>query len=225
MTTNPPHHIDFYFDPISPYAWLAANRLDSIRASTGMAIIAHPILFAGLLKAHGNLGPAEIPAKREYIFRDVMRRAAYLKLNAECPPNHPFNPLLALRVCTAVSNNEQRLRLAGMLMNAAWRDGLDITLPDNVHSVLTQCGLDADQLLAMTQDKGVKQRLISATQDAVERGIFGVPTFYLDGQIFWGEDRIDDLIHCVNSQHNGQHIDVDKLTEVLTRAAAVQRKR
>ena len=78
---------------------------------------------------------------------------------------------------------------------------------------------------AMTQDTDVKQRLISATQDAVERGIFGVPTFYLDGQIFWGEDRIYDLIHCVNSQHNGQHIDEDKLTEVLARAAAVQRKR
>lgn len=221
LTNAESSHINFYFDPISPYAWLASTRLDFIREQTGLEIIARPILFAGLLKAHGNLGPAEIPAKRNYIFRDVLRRAASLGLHAECPPQHPFNPLLALRVCTAFGNNTQRLQLGCALCDAAWRDGLDITQVDNVRAVLAECGMDADWALEMAQDAAVKQALIVATAAAADSGIFGVPTFQLNGQIFWGEDRVDDLIRFAS----GQRIDEDKLATVLARGAAAQRKR
>lgn len=217
-----PAAIEFFFDPISPFAWLASTRLDEISQHTGREILIRPTLFAGLLKAHGNLGPAEIPAKREYIFRDAMRRANTLGINVECPPQHPFNPLLALRVCTAFNKNSDRLRLTPALCNAAWRDGLDITKPENVHNVVNSCGLDADHALSMAQDPAVKQALIDTTNIAVERGIFGVPTFYLDGQIFWGEDRIGELLSFAEG---GQQIDEAKLQEVLAREAAVQRKR
>ena len=151
----------------------------------------------------------------------MLRRANSLGLTAECPPQHPFNPLLALRACTAFADNGERLKLACALCDAAWRDGLDITLLDNVGTVITDCGLDADWALAMTQDKAVKQTLINATKAAADSGIFGVPTFELDGQIFWGEDRVEGLIRCAN----GQRIDEDKLAEVLARGAAVQRKK
>ena len=109
--------IEFYCDPISPYAWLASSRLDEIELNTHTKIIVKPILFAGLLNAHGNIGPAEITAKRIYTFRDVMRRANTLGLAMESVPNHPFNPLLALRICTAIEDDLERREVAVALLD------------------------------------------------------------------------------------------------------------
>jgi hypothetical protein len=109
----------FYFDPISPYAWLAAQDLPQIELQ-GLTIECRPVLFAGLLDAHGQKGPAEIAAKRVALFRDVMRLAAQRAIGFSGPPSHPFNPLYALRMCTAVHEREARRRLAVALMNGAW---------------------------------------------------------------------------------------------------------
>ena len=96
--------VDCYFDPVSPYAWLASATLARID-DAGVAVVLVPVLFAGLLNAHGNIGPAEMPAKRRYLFRDVMREAARRGLPFAGPPGHPFNPLLALRMCTALATS------------------------------------------------------------------------------------------------------------------------
>ena len=213
--------IEFYFDPISPFAWLASTQLEMIRQETGADIVVKPILFAGLLKAHGNVGPAEIPAKRSYTFRDVLRQAKNLGLQAECPPQHPFNPLLGLRICTAIEDNAIRLRFGCALMKAAWADGLDITLEKTIGGIADSCDLDLDFVISLAQDQAVKQKLVAATHSAVELGVFGVPTFRLNDQIFWGEDRIAELIRYAN----GQRIDEEKLSEILSRTAATQRKK
>ena len=213
--------IEFYCDPISPYAWLASTRLDEIEQKTGADIIVKPILFGGLLKAHGNIGPAEIPAKRTYTFRDVMRRANALGQPMESVPNHPFNPLLALRICTAIEDNAQRCKVTLTLLNAAWSNGRDITVEQEVREIVASCGLDADWAIASASDPRIKQALIDNTSAAVEQGIFGVPTFKVDDQIFWGEDRISELLNYMD----GQRIDEAKLQEILSREAAIHRKR
>ena len=212
--------IEFYFDPISPYAWLASARLDEISEVSGASIIAKPVLFAGLLNAHGNLGPAEIPAKRAYIFRDVMRRATTLGLQLEGPPGHPFNPLLSLRICTAIKDDAQRLDTAIALCHSAWADGQDLTDTQSIRRICTVCGLDADWALAAANDTEVKQQLIDNTAAAADLGIFGVPTFRVDDQIFWGEDRIDELLHYID----GQRIDEGKLAAILSRKEAARRR-
>ncbi len=212
--------ITFYFDPISPFAWLASTQLHRILEVTERKLVAKPILFAGLLKAHGNMGPAEIPAKRDYTFRDVMRRAMQYQLVVESPPQHPFNPLLGLRACTSIENDQQRLAFAVALMQAAWEKGLDITDTAVVSQVAATCKLNADAILQAVVTPAVKQDLIDTTNSAVEQGVFGVPSFVVDGQIFWGDDRIDYLIHYLR----GQNIDEAKLAEILARDAAVQRK-
>jgi len=112
--------IQFYFDPISPYAWLASSQIARIESVTGQQVEFVPILFAGLLKAHGHKGPAEIPAKRDYTFKDVLRRASAYGLTVEGPPSHPFNPLLALRACVAVDDLEMRKRFAIELMRLGY---------------------------------------------------------------------------------------------------------
>lgn len=213
--------IEFYFDPISPYAWLASTRLEEIEQQTGAQIIAKPILFAGLLKAHGNIGPAEIKAKRTYTFRDVMRRANALGLAMESVPSHPFNPLLALRVCTVFDHVAERRQLALALLNAGWSEGCDIASEASVRSIVESCGLDADLAITAAHDPIIKQALIDNTNAAIALGIFGVPTFRIDEDIFWGEDRIDELL----SYTNGKRIDEAKLQDILARDASVQRKR
>ena len=109
--------VTFYFDPISPYAWLAANALARIEAA-GAQLVFQPVLFAALLNAHGNIGPAEVWAKRAYIFRDVMREAAGAGLVFKGPPGHPFNPLQALRMCLALTRPDERRRFAMAVMKA-----------------------------------------------------------------------------------------------------------
>src|SRR5512145_853319 len=120
-----PRTVEFYFDVVSPYSWLAARQAGRVEAA-GARLHFRPVLFAGLLAAHGSKGPAEVPAKRAYTMRDVLRIAARLGIPAAFPPTHPFNPLRALRMCIAVDDDDARRRFAVALMDAAWQRGLDL---------------------------------------------------------------------------------------------------
>ena len=209
--------IEFFFDPVSPYAWLAGTRLDEIEAATGENIVVRPILFAGLLKAHGHQGPAEIPAKRRYIFRDVMRRASEYGLQLVGPPEHPFNPLKALRIATAIDSETQRRAFAVNVMNAAWTAGQDLNNDAVLNNIAQEVGLDSNWWRKAVDDEDVKKQLITATQQAIDGDIFGVPTFRVSDELFWGDDSIDDLIR----RFEGQLVDEAKLSEILLRESGV----
>jgi 2-hydroxychromene-2-carboxylate isomerase len=216
--------LDFYFDPVSPYAWLAARSLDRLE-DTGVRLPVQlrfvPVLFAGLLKAHGNLGPAEVPAKRLYIFRDVMREAARRGLPFAGPPGHPFNPLAALRMCTALQDDDQRRALALALMTGCWEGGEDISDAAVLARLADAAGFDGQELLARAGTPEVKQALAAATETAIADGVFGVPTFRLDGELFWGGDRIEALLWRLD----GGGIDEALLDSFLARPPLAQRQR
>jgi 2-hydroxychromene-2-carboxylate isomerase len=212
--------LDFYFDPVSPYAWLAMRSLDRLEAA-GLEVGVVPVLFAGLLKAHGNLGPAEIPAKRTYLFRDVMREAARRGLPFAGPPGHPFNPLTALRMCTALDDDEQRRRLALALLAACWERGEDVSDAAALRRLADAEGFDGAALLAQAAMPEVKQALVAATDAAIADGIFGVPTYRLDGELFWGGDRIETLLWHLD----GGAIDEERLAAFLARPPLAQRSR
>lgn len=218
MTSAP--IVTFYFDPVSPYAWLAANALDRIEAA-GAQIVFQPVLFAALLNAHGNIGPAEVPAKRAYIFRDVMREAARAGLPFKGPPGHPFNPLQALRMCLAVTRQDERRRFALAVMSACWEHGQDVSDPAVLLKVADSCGLNGPALQAAAQQPAVKMQLQAETENAIADGVFGVPTFRVGAELFWGGDRIDALIRYLH----GDRIDEQALADFLAKAPLAQRKR
>lgn len=211
--------VDVFLDPISPYAWFAGRQLDRLDAA-GARVIVRPVLFAALLDHHGNVGPAEIPKKRLHTFRDVVRTASALGLPLEGPPAHPFNPLLALRVASAVDDDDARRRLMVALMDAAWAEGRDLERREVVSDVAARVGLDGAHLLERAGDPVIKQRLRERTEDAIARGVFGVPSFVIEGEIFWGSDRIDALLRRLG----GTRTDEDKLARMLARPASATRR-
>lgn len=210
--------VEFYFDPVSPYAWLAMEQLARVTAAGGH-ITCRPILLAALLNAHGTKGPAETPAKRAYVFRDVMRQAKRLNLPFRGPPHHPFNPLAALRAVLAVEGEAQRLVLTRRLLAAVWSDGIDVADPASLSTVLAGSGFDADAIRAAAATPEVKQHLRSVTQQAIDAGVFGVPTFRLQDELFWGADRVDTVVWALN----GGTIDADLYKNLLSRPIAASR--
>lgn len=179
--------LPFYFDFISPYAYLGWQQIHALAQRHGETVTPIPILFAALLSAHGHKGPAEIPSKRVYTFKHAVRLAAELGLDLVPPPAHPFNPLLALRVATAAEPSQRRA-VIDALYDATWRTGEGVQTPALVGALLERAGLDGPGLVAAAQTPAVKQRLRAATDEALARGVFGVPTVFVGDELFWGQD-------------------------------------
>lgn len=185
--------IEFLFDYISPYAYLAWTQIAELGRRHDRDVEPIPVLLAGLLNANGQLGPAEITNKRIYVFKDSMRSAKVLGVPFVCPATHPFNPLLSLRVTCAVTMPEDRTRLIDHLFHAAWGSGAGIETVPQVSAVLSEIGLDVDGVIARASSPEIKQQLRDNTDRAVAAGTFGVPTMLVDGELFWGYDSFPHL--------------------------------
>lgn len=188
--TNP---VSFYFDYISPYAYLGWRQIQTLAAAHGRAVEPVPILFAALLNHHGHKGPAEIPPKRVYIFKNVLRIAHRLGVPLQPPPSHPFNPLLALRVTALAEDALARRRLIDGLFAATWGGGAGVTDPAVVAAIADQAGLDGAALVRAAGGEEAKARVRQSTERALALGVFGVPTFVVDGELFWGCDALPDV--------------------------------
>lgn len=185
--------LDFYFDYLSPFAYFAALRLPGICQARGVRLQYRPVLFAGLLNHWGQLGPAEVYPKAVHTFKTTYRYAALAKIPFQAPRFHPFVPLTALRVSQVEVCGEAQALVVKTLFELAWAQGRDPGNPVDIADALTQAGLDGEALVTATRDAAVKQRLRSATDEAISRGVFGIPTMIADGELFWGVDQLDYL--------------------------------
>lgn len=187
-----PSPLLFYFDFVSPYAYLAATQVPALAARHGRELTMVPVVFAKLLDAHGTVGPAEVPAKRIYVFKDAWRKARRLGLGPLVPPpSHPFNPLLALRVATLPMESAEKVRLVRALFDATWKSGSGVDTEERVVAAAASAGFDGAALVQNAQAPDNKERLKTATAEAVKLGIFGVPTLVVEGEIFWGIDGLE----------------------------------
>jgi 2-hydroxychromene-2-carboxylate isomerase len=172
---------DWYFDVISPFAYLQWVRLR--RDHPDLRLRPRPLLFGALLRHHGQLGPAEIPGKRAFTYRFVSWEARRLYIPLRFPPAHPFNPLAALRLILAASD---AIAATDAVFAHIWRDGQAADSADALAGVAANLGV-ADIHAAIAGDD-VKAALRANTEEAIARGVFGVPTLYIGDALFWGND-------------------------------------
>ena len=180
----------FSFDYISSNAYLAWVRLPELRERFGLRIEPVPVLFAGLLEANGQLGPAEIRPKARWMARNNLRKAALLGVRLRPPAFHPFKPLLPLRVSSLDFAEPARGALVSALFRATWSEELHVSEPAVVARVADAVGLDGRALVEQASSQPIKDRLRAQTDDAIARGVFGVPTFEVEGELFWGYDDL-----------------------------------
>ncbi len=189
--------VRFYFDYISPNAYLAWTQLPALAHRHDVAVEPVPVLFAGLLEAHGQLGPAEVPAKMRWMSKSNLRKATRLGVALNPPAFHPFNPLLALRVSSLALQGSQRHALIDALFQAVWVRGLHVSETAVVEKVADEIGLPGAAIVTDAQSPEGKARLRRQTDDAISRGVFGVPTMEVGTELFWGFDDFPQLELCL----------------------------
>ena len=182
--------IRFYFDYISSNAYLAWIELPRLAARHGAAIEPVPVLFAGLLEAHGQLGPAEVRPKARWMARNNLRKAALLGVPLNPPLFHPLNPLLALRISSLPLEDGERRALIDVLFQGTWARSLHLSEPDVVAQLADEAGLPGAALVAEAQGEPAKQRLRAQTAAAIAAGVFGVPAMQVGDELFWGYDDL-----------------------------------
>ena len=187
--------IDFWFDPVSPYAYLAFEHLPDALEGVSYSVHYRPILFAALLKHWDHKGPAEIEPKRAWTFRQVQWLARRHDVVLETPSQHPFNPLPLLRLAYACAGPGGRpnRHVCSAIFRHVWQGGgAPADDPDRLAALTQRLAPRADPA-----DAAVKQALREATDDALARGVFGVPTLGVDGRLFWGVDSLELVAACL----------------------------
>ena len=189
--------IELIFDFVSPNAYLVWQPLRALAARQGAQLIITPAFLGGMHKLTGNAPPfirdAEVKGKNAYARLEMQRFIDKHGLHRfKMNPAFPFNSVTLLRMLVSLEGDDQ-IRLIEALNPAIWEQGLDVTDAAAVAAVLTQAGFDAAALVARTQDGAIKQALIDNTEKAVERGAFGIPTFFIGTEMFFGKERLGQI--------------------------------
>lgn len=191
------HHITMHLDFVSPYAWLAFQQLPQTLAGLSYRVEYRPVLLGALLHESGNPGPAGIPAKRAWTYRHVQWLAQQLGMQLQMPAAHPFNPLPLLRLALQTSTDGATSRyVTETVFRHVWEGGEDALAPERLAALQAQ--LQAQTPSEADTAQQAKQWLRINTQQASALGVFGVPAFEVQGQVFWGIDSLPMLRDFLN---------------------------
>jgi 2-hydroxychromene-2-carboxylate isomerase len=197
----------WYFDFVSPFAYIGLHRLKELPAD--LSIEYRPVLFAGLLNHWGQKGPAEMPTKRRYTYRVSHWTATRLGLPFRYPAAHPFNPLHHLRLAIACDCRPEAIRT---IFEDIWTTGADASSPERYMALSKKLGISETS-------QEVKDILRKNTESAIERGVFGVPTFDVDGELFWGADSIGFLKDFLENPSVLKNQEMERLDNLPAAAA------
>lgn len=192
--------VEFYFDFGSPTAYLAHKRLGQLSKQYDLQVLYMPMLLGGVFKATGNASPVAIPAKGKYMLeQDLPRFARRYGVPLNFNPHFPINTLSLMRGAIAAQRLGCMEAYVNLAFDAVWVQEKNMGDPAIVSQALTEAGLDADGLIALSQDPDVKAELVAATEAAVARGVFGAPTLFLDGAMYFGQDRLDFIEEAIKA--------------------------
>jgi 2-hydroxychromene-2-carboxylate isomerase len=184
--------VEFYFDFGSPTAYLAHTQMPGLGERTGARVLYRPLALGAVFKITGNTSPGAVPAKAVYLKTlDLPRYVRRYGVPFAFPPGFPINTKHLMRGAVAAAEDGGFAAYVDAVFRALWVEARDMTDPAVVAEVLTAAGLDATRFAERIQDDAVKQALIKATEEAVERGVFGAPTFFVDGEMYFGQDRLE----------------------------------
>lgn len=183
--------VEFYFDVGSPASYLAWTQIAQLAERHGAEVVYQPMLLGGVFKATGNASPASVPAKGRYTRIDFERFARRYQVPFAQNPFFPINTMQLMRGAVALLNSDQFRPYVDAVFRAIWVDGQNMGDPDVVARVLGGQGFDVAGLLQQINDPAVKERLRQITERAIERGVFGAPTFFVGDEMFFGQDRLD----------------------------------
>lgn len=192
--------VEFYFDLGSPYSYLAYYRLLQIAEQQEIQIVYKPILLGGVFKATGNRSPIEIPVKGAYSILDMQRWAEYYHIPMHMNPHFPMNTLTLMRILTGVQllHLEKFEQVLKLLFDAMFGTPQNLNEPTVLAEVLEPSGFSVEDIMSMVQSDVVKQKLITETEQAIQRGIFGAPTFFVGDEMYWGQDRLHFVEQALN---------------------------
>ena len=221
MSDRGERRVRLYFDFVSPYSYLALTQIEAFGAEHGIDWELRPVVYGVLLDATGLVGPAEVDIKRRYTFHDIRRSARLMGVSLVGPPAHPFRSLEALRAVCLFDDDPAVVSLAVALAHACWGAGGDLTDLAVVAAAIEAAGLDSGDLGERLGSPEVKESLRQFTAEALEAGVFGVPSFVWEGEIFWGHDRLSHLALRLSGELEGP---APHAEEMLARPRGIDRE-
>ena len=213
--------LNFYFDFLSPFSYFAWLKLESLIHETGVKVNYKPVALGSLLNHWEIKGPGEITPKREFLLKQCLRYARTHNLEFTTPKTHPFNSLYALRLALSGVAGSHQERVIETLWRAGWQKRIDMGEPEELLEVLSENDLPAEDLYEKSFTRDAKAELKKNIQEAISFGVFGVPSFVVDDELFWGKDSMEDLKDFILGNDK---LDKEKLNALLssTPRAAVQ---
>jgi 2-hydroxychromene-2-carboxylate isomerase len=190
-----PQPVDFYFDFSSPYGYFAASRIDALAARHGRSTVWRPVLLGAIFKISGQQPLTTIPMKGSYALHDLVRSARWFNLPFRMPGKFPVSSIAPCRAYYWLQDRDPAAAktLAQALYRAYFVEDRDISSPEITANVAAKLGHDKSAVLQAVNDAAVKERLRSEVDAAIERGVFGSPYIIVDGEPFWGSDRLDQI--------------------------------
>lgn len=184
--------VEFFFDVGSPYSYLAYHQLPKIAQAKGAEIVWRPMLLGGVFQATGNSSPATVPAKGQYSNIDLQRWAKHFGVPIQQNPHFPINTLQLMRgaVGMQLRSDAEFHRYLAAIFSAMFEHPRNLGDLQELAAVLEAAGISPALMLELVQDDRVKQALRKTTEEAVARGVFGAPTFFVGDAMFWGQDRL-----------------------------------
>ena len=183
--------VEFFFDFGSPASYLAWTQLPRIARAADAQIIWRPMLLGGVFKATGNQSPVMLPSKGAWMLKDLARFASRYGVPMQFNPNFPINTLTLMRGAAGYQNDERFEHYVQVMFEALWTQRKNLGKPEMVAEVLSAAGFAPAEFEQLINDDAVKERLKATTEEAIKRGVFGAPTFFIGTEMHFGQDRLD----------------------------------